>query len=363
MSEGARSGAVFTDATYRAPTSASELLARYREGERYFVGAELDECTLAGFSLDGVNLTHASLRGADLTRISLRHCRLVEASFEGASLGGAVLSSSTLNRSTLREADLNQVTAWDASLLAVDLRGASLVEAILGDCNLSAVDLRETLLTGLRLGGCNLAALRLDGARDLSTVEHFARCALDVPTIERLAAEHEAFLADCQVPRQVIGAALSAAVGAAYCDCFISYSRQDRAFATHLQETLQHAGVCCWRDEQSLPVGSSLRTEISRAIRARDRVLLICSTASLQSTWVNSELTTSFDEEARRGEHIILPVLLDDYLLKDYIGAFAAELRDRHAADFREWACDPECFSSEVNRLLAALRQDRVGTQ
>ena len=74
------------------PMSATELLARCADGERFFP---------LGASLDGASLDGASLAGASLARASLVGASLVGASLDGASLAGANLAGANLARANL----------------------------------------------------------------------------------------------------------------------------------------------------------------------------------------------------------------------------------------------------------------------
>ena len=48
----------------------------------------------------------------------------------------------------------------------------------------------------------------------------------------------------------------------------------------------------------------------------RDRVLLILSRDSINSDWVEDEVTAGFEEERKRGEEVLFPIRLDDAVLK-----------------------------------------------
>ena len=112
------------------PTTVEELLARYAAGERYFVGAELDEprVDMSGVVLDGADLSacwfmtsfrNASLKDTKFCRANVKCC-----DFSGADLSNADFSEAAL-----------EATVWDGAVLAgarfgdVSLYGAHLTEA------------------------------------------------------------------------------------------------------------------------------------------------------------------------------------------------------------------------------------------
>jgi uncharacterized protein YjbI with pentapeptide repeats len=85
------------------PRTSRELLDRYRQGERNFRGAELDQdpnCDFTGACLDGVDLSEswitasfrgASLRGAHFVRANVKTCDFRNADLTGADFRGAAL--------------------------------------------------------------------------------------------------------------------------------------------------------------------------------------------------------------------------------------------------------------------------------
>jgi hypothetical protein len=79
--------------------------------------------------------------------------------------------------------------------------------------------------------------------------------------------------------------------------CFISYSSQDEEFAKRLYADLGRNEVQCWFAPESLRIGERFRTRIDEAIRVCAKVLLVLSTHSITSQWVEAEVKTAFEEE------------------------------------------------------------------
>src|ERR671929_94080 len=94
--------------------------------------------------------------------------------------------------------------------------------------------------------------------------------------------------------------------------CFISYSSRDEDFAQRLHADLQNKGVRCWFAPHDMPIGAKILGAIDEAIRLRDKVLLILSEHSIESDWVESEVTRSLDEERERKQIVLFPVRIDD---------------------------------------------------
>src|SRR5581483_1854092 len=95
------------------PASFRELLERYREGERDFSGADLDQDP-------GDDLTGVCLDGADFSRAWLR------ADFRRASLRGARFREATVKACDFRGADLREADFSGAALCGADFEGAVL---------------------------------------------------------------------------------------------------------------------------------------------------------------------------------------------------------------------------------------------
>ena len=85
--------------------------------------------------------------------------------------------------------------------------------------------------------------------------------------------------------------------------------------AKSLHADLQNKGVRCWFAPHDLPIGAKIRDRIDEAIRLRDKVLLILSEHSIDSDWVEDEVTTAFEEERKRKKIVLFPIRLDDSVM------------------------------------------------
>jgi pSer/pThr/pTyr-binding forkhead associated (FHA) protein len=84
---------------------------------------------------------------------------------------------------------------------------------------------------------------------------------------------------------------------------FVSYSHHDREFVDRLVGDLRRKGVSVWLDERLL-AGKEWELQIQSAIEATDAFVLIMSSTSLESKYVQSEI-----EYAQSKGKMILPVL------------------------------------------------------
>lgn len=96
---------------------------------------------------------------------------------------------------------------------------------------------------------------------------------------------------------------------------FISYAKEDVAYARRLNGDLARAGVDTWFDVERLLPGSNWRQAIEEAIRGCTHFAALLSTNSLNKRgYVQKELRIAFDvlEELPEGQIFILPLHIDD---------------------------------------------------
>ena len=78
-------------------------------------------------------------------------------------------------------------------------------------------------------------------------------------------------------------------------DVFISYSSQNRNAADMVRHFLQSYGLRCWMAPESIPAGSNYTKEIPYGILYSKLAVLILSKDSLNSVWVNQEVSYILD--------------------------------------------------------------------
>jgi diguanylate cyclase (GGDEF)-like protein len=139
---------------------------------------------------------------------------------------------------------------------------------------------------------------------------------------------------------------------------FISYGGPDHAFAKKLNEFLKLRGVQTFFFQDDAPPGDKLHDVMREGVNAHDRVILVCSKASLERRGLLNELEETLAREARDGgATYLLPIRLDDYVINEWRpskAGLAQTIRDRVIADFRDHE-DPAAFASAIARVMAAL--------
>jgi uncharacterized protein YjbI with pentapeptide repeats len=260
------------------------------------IGADLRGADLNDANLRGANLEHAHLSGANLEGARLGAAYLREANLHGADLYGANLSYANLRRANLEGANLSGANLEGANLSGANLEGANL-SANLHGANLTSANLRGADLSNAGLWGTVFADVDLTSVIGLGTCDHRGPSVIDHQTLQKFGPLPLAFLRGVGLPDRLIDylpSLLDQAVQ--HYSCFISYSAKDQEFAERLYADLQNKGVRCWFAPHDLRIGRKILDAIDAAIRLRDRVLLILSEHSINSDWVEDEVTAGFEE-------------------------------------------------------------------
>lgn len=313
----------------------------------------------------------------DLSRAKLPNANLYLANFCGASLKAALLEGSDLNEADLSEADLSKANIFDAKLDRAILINANLKSADLGWANFVGAQLK-----GANLSGANLSQADFSGAdlttvdmsystvwqttfadvdlrfvKGLETLTHDGPSSIGIDTVYRSQGKiPESFLRGAGVPENFI-TFMHSLVGKPfdYYSCFISYSSKDQDFAKLLHAGLQQEGVRCWYAPEDLKTGDKFRQRIDEAIRIYDKLLVVLSENSTQSSWVEDEVEGALEKERQQNKLALFPVRLDNAVMKTDQAWAASLRRTRHIADFTKWK-DHDSYQSAFKRLLRDLQ-------
>ncbi|MGA7192326.1 MAG: toll/interleukin-1 receptor domain-containing protein [Anaerolineales bacterium] len=122
---------------------------------------------------------------------------------------------------------------------------------------------------------------------------------------------------------------------------FISYSHSDWKIVEELSRYLEQQGCHVLIDRKDFQLGSSLQSEIEKALNKADIIIVVLSKDAIASNWVKTEIGY-----AMATNKSILPVLVDDVDLPLYLSQFnfldlrqkirATELEDAIAHSFEK---------------------------
>ena len=315
-------------------------------------GGDLRDVKFAGENLSHWKFAAIDFHGADLAGVSLSNGELVGCKFIGANLSGADLTAVRIMATDFTDANLSTSVMAMTEFINCDLGGASLEDA--------------TTFTTL------FANQNLSDTRGLDSIKHMGPSILGIDTLLQSGGKiPQEFLRGCGldplIQEILIGTPASQSDAFTHWlskghrpfqRCFISYATEDRRFVDRLQKALNEKGVDYWYAPEHGAWGDSLQEQIDREISLRDRMLLVCSETSLQKDWVSHEIDQAIENEKKRGQRIIFPIMIDDGLEK-WTDPRKSRIWTVLAADFRG-AARGRAFEQRMERLLEALRAEKV---
>jgi hypothetical protein len=241
------------------------------------------------------------------------------------------------HRAHIQEANLTEIRLDFATLHQTYLQNASLCRAVLFQTVLADVDLTKAI--------------------GLEECIHHGPSFIDFYTL-RYGRLPITFLRGCGLPDNVIDYLPSLLnEPLAFYSCFISHSSLDQAFAERLHTDLQDKGVRCWFAPHDMKIGDKFRSRIDQSIHLHDRLLLILSENSINSSWVEKEVETAFEKEVKEQRLVLFPIRVDEAVMESTIGWAADIRRQRHIGDFTRWK-DRDTYQKAFTRLLRDLKNE-----
>jgi len=232
----------------------------------------------------------------------------------------------------------------NTSFVACQLYGAIFVETDLSGSNFTNATMGETVFSRTSLAK----------AEGLDTVNHQSPTSIGLDTFFMSGGLPESFLRGCGVPEEFIAYASSlVGIPIEYYSCFISYSHPDEAFARQLHQDLQLRKIRVWFAPEDLKIGDRFRARIHESIHMHDKLVLILSKHSIDSTWVEDEVERALAREVREKRDVLFPIRLDDTIF-DTDKAWARGILDTcHIGNF----CDN--YTDALDRLVRDLKKSQ----
>jgi uncharacterized protein YjbI with pentapeptide repeats len=334
-----------------------------------FVNGSLNNANLQGADLRDANFTGASLRQAKLARADLSGARLLNTNLDKADLRSSASISGDFSGSKMTSCRLENVN-WEK----VILKGVDLTAACLKEARLERVDFRSAILKFVVVdhadfknaifGDTILAAMDMSKAIGLDSTKHPRPSQITTDTIRRSRSNvPEKFFRACGMPVAMLEAIPITLIEDRpkwYHPAFISYAHEDQAFADRLFGNLRAGGVQCWLDDHYLKYGQPLQKTVDNAIHNHEKMILVLSKSSMNSSWVEHEVELALSRERRIKQDILIPVMIDDTVKKCKESWLATIYDTRRVGDFRRWR-DFEPYIASLEKLLYALSIDSTG--
>jgi uncharacterized protein YjbI with pentapeptide repeats len=319
--------------------------------------------SLSGIDLSSARLTGINLKDSELTGANLSSTDSAAGDFTSANLSEAYLNNAVLSNAVFSNANLSNARLSNVQLANAELSGASLMKANLSGANLFGAVLRESNLKGadftyVSIGRTVFADIDLSVVDGLETVFHHAPSHIALDTIYKSQGKlPDIFLRGCGLPESFIvqiPALVAATEPIQFYSCFISYSDKNREFAERLHADLQSVGIRCWFAPEDLRIGESIRSQIDESIRLHDKLLLILSEDSVESSWVEMEVEAALEREHKSNQTVLYPLRLDDSVMGIKTGWLQLIRNTRHIADFRRWK-NHDSYQKAFTRLFRDL--------
>lgn len=328
------------------------------------------------------DVEYLDLQGADLRGLDFRWTRFTGALLQGADfreadLAGAYFGPRTFSDnppfvstrnvpSRLDGARFDQANLLAATFNYPRMAGCSFASTYLGlatfrSCDFQAVEFSGSTLVQTAFLGCSF-----DEAKGLPNMRHRGPSHVDLECLRRSPSLDPTFLrqtgfSDLQLDYLPDLVRQDAAIR--FHSCFISHASTDKAFCDKLYERLVQEGVRTWYAPEDIKGGEPITAQLTKAINAYDKVVLVISEASMSSNWVLNEITWAVDGMERTGRQALFPITIAPFaLLKKWTALnadtgvdVARKIREYFIPDFSNWT-DAQSFELAVTRLLRDLR-------
>ena len=143
-----------------------------------------------------------------------------------------------------------------------------------------------------------------------------------------------------------------------YHSCFISYSSADQVFADLLFKDLRTRGVRCWFAPEDLKIGTKIRPTLHNAIANHDKLLLVLSSNSVGSDWVQDEVERALNIEREEGREMLFPICIEPKIMSGRSGWPLTIRQSRYIGDFSGWR-EPRSYQHALERLFRDLRTEQ----
>jgi hypothetical protein len=137
---------------------------------------------------------------------------------------------------------------------------------------------------------------------------------------------------------------------------FLSHSSTDKGVVREIAAGLRARGLSPWLDELELVPGDSLILKLSESVRTADYLAVCLSKASVESDWVQKEVSIAIEQERRGGGSKVLVLLLEPITVPSV-------LSERPLIDFTRGALEEgleelgRFMQPDGNKLLELLRK------
>lgn len=271
--------------------------------------------------------------------------------FSKTNLTGCILKGANLSFSNLSYANFQMANLRRANLSFAILHGANFDEANLTLANLVGAD-----LTNAKFWETVLARTNFDNANGLEKIIHPGPSIIDHRTFLKSPNLPVPFLKGIGMPLDIIDGYQKFIRNRKTKSCFISHSSKDSEFVEKLYYNLQEKKVRCWYAPKDLGYGAKFRGEIGKLIKNSDKFIVVLSSNSINSYWVEDEIEAAIESEIENKVEKIIPIMIDVDVLKEKKEWFRKIKRSLNIADFSDWK-NPLSYRKNLKKLKEAINR------
>jgi hypothetical protein len=114
-------------------------------------------------------------------------------------------------------------------------------------------------------------------------------------------------------------------------DIFVSHSSKDKKAAAQLASDLNFCGIDVWLDQWELQIGQSLADELARAMNESRYIAILITANYNKSVWTKAEYKKALSREQKEERTVMLPILLGEAELPEFIEDTTGALGSGHA--------------------------------
>jgi uncharacterized protein YjbI with pentapeptide repeats len=353
------------------------LRTSHARGERSFRDAtfaaarfenfRLDDCDFSGAQINNVTFTSSSFTRCRFERAKLRHVTFLGCHFTDCDLSYSQAANLSFRSSSLVGCTLDKMLATDSAFHSTRMSHSRCFNIRLDGTHFIACDITLSSFDHALMQQTSFVATNLGAWAESRDVWFGSGANVDWRSVSLSlrSSRLEGFLLATKMPEAFVHYMIECArtldpnaVFRMMRSTFISYGGPDAEFARRLRDDLQRAGVRTFLFEDDARPGEKLHDVMRDGVNRFERIVLVCSKASLDRKGVLNEIEQALAREAREGGvAYLIPVTIDNYVFSwsPQRPQLAQELRDRVVADFRGTQDNDRRYSWALQRLLAAL--------
>ena len=277
----------------------------------------------------------------DFSGINMSNCNLKKSVILGANFSFANLANADF-----KEADLRRTNFSFANLFRASFHRTNLTL-----CNFFSSEMDDSFFWETVL-----ARTDFHKAKNLDKTRHGGPSIIDHRTFIKSGKISSVFLKKIGMPEDIIKANKRYAQNRKSKSCFISHSSLDASFVEELYKALQERNIKCWYAPKDLDFGDKIRDEIDKAINKSDKLLIVLSSSSIDSYWVEDEVEAAIESEIKSNSIKLIPIMIENEVFESEKPWFRKIKRNRNIGDFSNVNTKDE-FKDSITKLVRAINK------